>query len=252
MAKLLDLSQNFSIHSQGYVNYPAPKVYYLKRLISHGVVAQMVETTMHVSTHLDGPMHFCTNGRDIASIPLERLYGPGVVADISDEVGPYEIYKPHHITKKVEVRKGDILIIHTGYHHYCPDSPDANELKYFIEQPGPDREFAEWALEMELRWIGIDAPSMDHPMNGPFRYVQPDHAKKCEKVIGKTLDEAFPPEDKNIMHFKLFAQELQHVENIGGEIDKLLNQRVPAIGCFPFKFQGGESALARVVAFLDD
>ena len=66
------------------------------------------------------------------------------------------------------------------------------------------------------------------------------------------LGEAFPPEDKNIIHFKLFRHELQHVENIGGEIDKILNQRVPAIGAFPFKFVGGESALCRVVAFLED
>jgi kynurenine formamidase len=250
MTRLLDLSQEFSIRTQGYVNYPSPKIYYIKHLISHGVVAQMVETTMHTGTHLDGPLHFVSNGRDIASIPLDRLYGPGVVVDISDEVGAYEIYKPEHITKKVEVRKGDILIIHTGYHHYSAESPEANELRYFIEQPGPAREFAEWALEMELRWMGVDAPSMDHPMNGPFRYLQPDHAKKCEDVIGMTLDQAFPPEDKNIIHFKLFRHELQHVENIGGEIDKVLNQRVAAIGAFPFKFVGGESALCRVVAFL--
>lgn len=250
--KLVDLSQRWSIHSQGYVNYDAPKVYYVKRLISHGVVAQKIETTMHVGTHLDGPMHFISSGRDIASLPLDRLYGPGVIADISDVVGPYEIYKPHHITSKVEVRKGDVLIIHTGYHHYSSESPDANEMKYFVEQPGPGREFAEWALDMELRWIGIDAPSMDHPMNGPLRYIQPDHARKCEEVIGMSLDQAFPPADKNVMHFRLFAHELQHVENIGGEIDTLLNQRVPAIGTFPFKFEGGEAALCRVVAFLDE
>jgi kynurenine formamidase len=51
---------------------------------------------------------------DIASIPLTQLYGDGVIVDISDEVGEFNIIKPEHITKKIEVRTGDILIYHTG------------------------------------------------------------------------------------------------------------------------------------------
>ncbi len=37
----------------------------------------------HVGTHLDGPIHFCGHGQDIASLPLKDfLVGPGVVVDI--------------------------------------------------------------------------------------------------------------------------------------------------------------------------
>jgi kynurenine formamidase len=41
-----------------------------------------------------------------------------------------------------------------------------------------------------------------------------------------------------------------HIENLGGDIDapSLQNRRL-VIGCFPWKFKGGEAAFARVVAF---
>ena len=40
---------------------------------------------------------------------------PGVVVDISEEMSDWAVIKPHHITDRVEVRKGDILLYHTGY-----------------------------------------------------------------------------------------------------------------------------------------
>jgi kynurenine formamidase len=38
---------------------------------------------------------------------------------------------------------------------------------------------------------------------------------------------------------------------VGGHIDLVLNQRV-SVGCFPFRFKGGEAAFCRFVAFVAD
>ena len=43
----------------------------------------------------------------------------------------------------MEVKEGDIVIIHTGFHHHGWDQPAADEIKYMVKHPGPDREFAE-------------------------------------------------------------------------------------------------------------
>ena len=51
---------------------------------------------LHVGTHIDSAMHFVSNGKDVASLPLERLYGPAVVADISDLVGDYDVPAAAH------------------------------------------------------------------------------------------------------------------------------------------------------------
>jgi kynurenine formamidase len=51
------------------------------------------------------------------------------------------------------------------------------------------------------------------------------------------------------MHLKLFPKKLVHAENLGGEIDKVSNQRV-WIGCFPLRGIEMESAMCRIVALL--
>jgi len=72
-----------------------------------------------------------------------------------------------------------------------------------------------------------------------------------QKKYGKSLNELYPwPETYQAMHLMLFPQpdEIIHVENVGGEIDKVLNKRL-ILGTFPWKFQYGESAFCRCVAF---
>ena len=71
---------------------------------------------------------FHSGAEAISDIPLSRLAGPGVVVDISDTVSNYSL-TPEMITSRADVRKGDILIINTGYHRHTfdqPDTPDAN------------------------------------------------------------------------------------------------------------------------------
>jgi kynurenine formamidase len=201
-----------------------------------------------VGTHLDGPLHFITGGEDIASIPLEKLYGDAAIVDISDLVGEYEIYTPKHITDKVEIYEGDILIINTGFHRHAWYEREPDETAYFCKHPGPNVEFARWALKMKLKWIGVDCGSADHPMNTIIRDIRPDLAKESEKKLGTRLDELFPVERYQLMHTMLFPHGLIHAENLGGEIDQVLNQRV-TVGCFPWRFVGGESSICRIVAF---
>jgi len=47
-----------------------------------------------------------------------------------------------------------------------------------------------------------------------------------------------------------FGHDRMHIENLGGDISPPAPQnRRLIIGCFPWKFQGGEAAFARMVAF---
>ena len=59
------------------------------------------------------------------------------------------MYTSKQVEERVEVKEGDILIIHTGFHHYGWDQPTGDEIRYMIKHPGPDREFAEWAKKQE-------------------------------------------------------------------------------------------------------
>ncbi|MBM4765033.1 cyclase family protein [Bacillus sp. B15-48] len=95
------------------MDYPSPKISYFQRHATNGIVSQFIETPLHTSTHLDAEMHGISGGKDIASIPLERLVREGVTVDISDEVEDFTVIEPEMITKKMDVKEGDILLIHT-------------------------------------------------------------------------------------------------------------------------------------------
>lgn len=41
------------------------------------------------------------------------------------------------------------------------------------------------------------------------------------------------------------------MENLGGQIDEVLDQRI-WVGCFPFRFRGGEAAWCRMLAFVPE
>jgi len=254
--KLIDLTIPLGIGTPPWPTYEPLQVKYFKRLAPNGANGQLLTHSNHLGTHLDGEIHFFTAGKDIAALDLnDFLVGPGVVVDLSDATGDYQIYTSQMIEERVEVREGDILIIHTGYHHFGWDQPYADEIRYMVQHPGPDREFAEWAKEKKIKWIGVDCGSADHPMNTIIRDWMPRQAAEADQLFqemyGATLAERFTPDKYQLMHIEMFPHHIIHAECLGGDIDLLANRRV-TIGFFPWRFVDGESCIGRCVAMVDD
>jgi arylformamidase len=179
-------------------------------------------------------------------------------------IGDYQIYGPEHFEEwerksGIKIERGDILVIHTGYHHFYNEdwykvhNQDKADLpRAFLKHPGPQSRFVDWVLDRGIRWLAVDCIAADHPFNTNVRRARPDLIPEVEKVIGMSIDEAFPwPADYQCMHVKLFPHGVFHAENVGGQIDEVLDQRV-WLGCFPFRFKGGEAAFARIVAFVEE
>jgi kynurenine formamidase len=215
-----------------------------------------------MGTHLDAPRHFVTSGMTIDEIPMDWLYGPGVIVDLTDEMDDLAIYTPEMIESRVEVHEGDLLILHTGWHRYAQFGEEANEERYIHLHPGPHPDMVPWLLEKKIKIWGLDAVSTDHPMNLPIgRFLGKGSFGHCDRVRAKAeakfgkerLDELFPDEDYQLTHNALFPHNCMHVENMGGDISapELQNQRL-TIGIFPWKFKGGEAAFCRAVAFLEE
>ncbi|HOK40976.1 MAG TPA: cyclase family protein [bacterium] len=255
--KLYDLTQRLSIHTPPWPSYMPLQIQYFKRIagahMGQGANGQIIKTSNHVGTHMDGEIHFVANGRSIGDVPLEEWCGEGVIVDISKEVGDYDLYSPEMLKKKAKIKKGDILIINTGYHRYAWDQPEADEVRYMVKHPGPSPDFHKWAIEMKFKWIGVDCGSADHPMNTILRDWHPKLFKEAEAKIKEkynvnSWDELFPPKEYyQVMHLKLFPKGIVHAENIGGDIDKLSNKRI-WIGAFMWRAVELESCIARIVA----
>lgn len=253
--KIIDLTIPLGIATPPWPTYEPLQVKYFKRLVPNGANGQLVTHSNHIGTHLDGEIHFFTPGKDIASLDFDFLVNDGVVVDLSDCVEDYSIYTSKMVEERVDVKEGDILIINTGYHKYGWDQPTADEVRYMVRHPGPDREFAEWAKKKKLRWIGVDCGSADHPFNTKIRDWMPKEALKCDayfkKTYGKGLDDIFSEDKYQLMHLEMFNHHIIHAECLGGDIDLLNNQRF-TVGCFPWRFVDGESSIARIVGMVDD
>ncbi|MCX7004820.1 MAG: cyclase family protein [bacterium] len=256
--KMYDLTQPLSIHTPPWPSYMPLGIQYFKRIagahMGQGANGQIITTSNHVGTHMDGEIHFHASGRSIGQVPMREWVGQGVVVDLSKELGDYDLYEPALLMKKAEIKKHDILIINTGYHRYAWYEKGSDEVRYFVKHPGPGPKFHEWCLKMQFKWIGVDCGSADHPMNTIIRNWHPksfvEAEAKLKRVYGKAWDEMFPLDTYyQVMHLKLFPKKLVHAENVGGDIDQLNNKRV-WIGCFPLKGMELESAMCRIVAWL--
>jgi len=253
--KPIDLTIPLGVGTPPWPTYEPLELKYFKRLAPNGANGQLVTHSNHVGTHLDGEIHFYTPGRDIASLPFDYLMHEGAIVDLSDAAADYDIYTSKMVEERVKVKEGDILLIHTGFHHYGWDQPTADEIRYMIKHPGPDREFAAWAKKKKLRWIGVDCGSADHPMNTKIREWMPRQARECDthlrRRFKKGLEEIFDDSKYQLMHIEMFNHGIVHAECLGGDIDLLLNRRC-LIGCFPWRFVDGESSISRIVAFVED
>ena len=259
--KLYDLSQPLNQDFPFWPYYPPFEVKYIKRKAEHGVNAQYIMTSNHMGTHLDAPRHFVTGGMTIDEIPLEWLYGPGVIVNLADELDELDVYTPEMIEKRVEVREGDILLLHTGWHRYAQFGEQPDEEKYIHRHPGAHRDMVAWLLDKKIHIWGVDCVSTDHPMDLPIgRFLgkgMHGHCdrvrKQCEEKFGKDqIEKLFPEEDYQLTHNQLFPYNCMHVENLGGDLaaPELQNRRL-TLGVFPWKFKGGEAAFCRVIAFLE-
>ena len=115
MKKMYDLTQRLSVHTPPWPSYMPLGIQYFKRIagahMGQGANGQIINTSNHVGTHMDGEIHFHASGRTIGDVPLEEWCGDGVVVDISDMVEDYSLYTPEMLESKADIRENDILII---------------------------------------------------------------------------------------------------------------------------------------------
>jgi kynurenine formamidase len=267
-AKLFDLTQGCSIFTPPWPGDKALEIHFFKRVTGAyggglGANGQLIRWSNSVGTHLVGERAFHSGARAISDIPLTDLCGPGVVVDISDLMSDYALYTPEMITSRATVKKGDILIINTGYHRYSWDQPDvvnpqaqggveSKEFGFLLRHPGPAPGFLEWALDMKLKAIGVDCGCAEHPMNTNLRYMHENEFEKAEAKLkgdyGKSWDEMFPADQYyRLTHSTMPKAHLLLVESIVGDIAQLSNQRA-WIQIMPIPFMEVESAWSNVSA----
>jgi kynurenine formamidase len=183
----------------------------------------------HGGTHLDAPVHFHEGGVGVDLIPVTKLMGPVVVADVSAVCAnnpDYRLSVNDLIAWEKQngrIPDGAILLIRTGWGRYWPDKQrylgtDKPGDVAGLHFPGISREAAEFLVnERHINGDGIDTASIDYGQSKDF-----------------------------IAHQIFSAAGIYNLENVAN-LD-----RVPAKGAtliaLPMKIRGGTGAPVRIVA----
>lgn len=163
-SKLIDLSHEVEHGMVTYQGLPAPIICdYLSREASRSHYAQgtefnigKIEMVANTGTYVDSPFHRFVDGIDLAELPLESLADlEGIVVRAQDLGGAISA----KTFQGLDV-KGKAVLIHTGWsRHWRTD-------QYFEGHPFLTKDAAEFLVESEAVFVGIDTYNIDDITDG--------------------------------------------------------------------------------------
>lgn len=194
---------------------------------------QNIHTGEHVGTHIDAPVHWISGreGHDVSTLPVERLFGPAVVLDLTEKVeqNPDYLIQISDIQEWEEVNgklpDNSWLLLRTGWDKYSHDQKAfLNADDNGSHTPGLSAEASKWlATETNISGIGVDTVGIDAGR-------------------GAELDPAFPA------HYHLLGNDKYGVTSLQN-LDQL-----PATGALlivaPLPIVGGTGSPSRIFALV--
>lgn len=153
--RVVDLSHPVGPAMQVYPGDPAPIFSPAATLERDGFNLLHVAMGSQTGTHIDAPYHFRADGATVDQIDPAMLVGVGVRCDVRSSVDGRRITWADIEVHASELEPGRILLLHTGWDvHYGTPA--------YFEHPFLDVEAARRILDLGVRVIGIDAPSLDN------------------------------------------------------------------------------------------
>lgn len=112
-----------------------------------------IQMVVHHGTHVDAPRHFIADGPTFDQIPLERLYGPGVVWRI--EVPAMTAITAEHLeAARPQVQPGDMVLLDTGWAAFV-------NTERYEDHPHLDAGAAQWLIDQGVKLVSVDFSTPD-------------------------------------------------------------------------------------------
>jgi arylformamidase len=129
----------------------------ISRLSERSANVTEMQMAVHIGTHVDAPCHFVVDGPAAHEVPLDRLYGPGVIWKI--DVPPLGLIDVVNLeSARPVMQRGDIVLISTGWARRI-GTPD------YWDHPSLTVAAAEWLLERGAKVVGMDFSTPDLPVH---------------------------------------------------------------------------------------
>jgi len=175
-------------------------------------IIQRVSFLDHIGTHVESPLHYVKNGRDVSEIPLDQLIGETVIFDFTHKKPNEEIGIDDFVVSGKEIKQGDMVFINTGQGNYT-------SLRTEYQHPYLSSEAVKWLVAKGISCLGIDSSGIENKRTSSN--AQPNHQI-------------------------LFTNAIPLIEQLTN-LDKLKTDRV-LVFVLPLKIRGLDACPVRVVA----
>jgi kynurenine formamidase len=171
----------------------------------------------HAGTHIDAPSHFGVGDETIDRIAVNRCVGPAWVVNLSG-IAPCSLIEVEHLGEvEGKVRRGDSLLIKTGWSAYL------GRPEYREALPRVSQALARWCAKTKIAMLGLEQPAVADVNN---------------------------IEELTAVHKILFEAGVVIVEGLTN-LGAITKEKVTFIA-LPLKVAGGDGAPARAIAIEDD
>ncbi len=220
-------------------------------------------------------------------LPLDAYYGDAVCLDI--QIEDWGLITSKHLDDackraniKPEELEGMVVCLRTGMHLKFDDTKE-----YYHYSCGTGRDAGEWFEKYKPKCVAMDMQALDHPLhttmgqNGPPQMNLPGKSGKpiTEEYIEKFGIEAYAEFHKDTYiqvhgkekymeafgkleaaglegtwepcHKYMMGNGIVGVENLGGNLDKVVGKRFKFMA-FPIRWYLGDGSMVRCVAEIDE
>jgi kynurenine formamidase len=114
----------------------------------------IVTISCHAYTHVDAPLHFLPDGRDIATMPIDQWVGEAAVVDLTHLGANGEVTGKELDARAGHVRPGDIVLLRTDW----PRQVSVETPRFWSDGPWTGPSGCRWLIERGVKAVGYDYP----------------------------------------------------------------------------------------------
>ncbi len=202
---------------------------------------------LHAATHVDAPIYAIPEGITADQIPLENLYGTGVILDMRNKGKWGKITAEDFEKATPKIQPGDFVVVNTGWQKVLTPT---KVYEYYHYYPGMLPDAAKWLVDKKVKAISGTWPVPDHSLSFNCKKWMPwlfnDYVRATGHEPGPEFDGGF-----ETCLTMLLKAGISCIENAGGDIDEVTGKRC-TLAAFPFRMEETDAAMVRLAAILED
>ena len=208
---IIDLSTTIYDKIPSYPGNPEVMIKNTNDRENSGFYVTNIAMSVHTATHVDTPLHCIEEKSTTENIDLSNYIGNAYCIDVpTNKGGSIQLPSDFDFNK---IKGNDIIIFRTGWENKMGTD------EYFDLWPYIDEKLAEKLVELKIKAVGLDTPSVDSL------------------------------ETNNLTHKILFSNNICVIESLVN-LEKLKNRSF-FFSAAPLKIRGGEGSPVRAYAIID-